>query len=199
MRRRVKSSPGLQWGCAGLALALLGYALVHRWLLIAALLVGIAVLVVVLLSRERPPHGQQLVILASPPLENLRDTLTALSALGLDVSEPALPGATEIDLVRTVELRLRPDPDEFTIDFQRLASASGGLLTKADQVTLQVALRDYELTAADMLPRLNAQLDPAKGRFFYADEADSRIVFLTPNQVQALSERGWRFRPGQHG
>jgi hypothetical protein len=73
-------------------------------------------------------------------------------------------------------------------------NASGGLLRTADQVALQVALLDYELSADDMLPLLNAQLDPSKGQFFYVSEEDNEVVFLTPNQVQALTARGWQFQ-----
>jgi hypothetical protein len=126
-------------------------------------------------------------------VKNLPDTLTALSSLGLDISEPGLLG-TEVDLIRALVLRLRSRTQDFGTGFQELVKASGGLLTKADQVTLQVALLDFELATADMLPLLNAQLDPAKGQFFYAGEDDDRVVFLTPSQVQALTARGWRFQ-----
>jgi hypothetical protein len=173
-------------------LALLGYALAHQWLLVSLILAALGVVVIIFVARDRRRPRSGLTILSSPRVEDVHDTLTALSAIGLDVldSEPALPGATELDRVRVVELRLRRD---FETCFQQLASASGGLLTKADQVTLQVALLDRELSAADMLPLLNSQLDPAKGQFFYVSEDDDRVVFLTPEQVQALSARGWRF------
>lgn len=162
-----------------------------QWLAIAVVLFVIVAFVLQL--RKRPRHEPQRGILWSPRVKNLPDTLTALSSLGLDVSEPALLG-TEVDLIRTVVLRLQSRTQNFGPDFQELVKASGGLLTKGDQVTLQVALLDFELSAADMLPLLNAQLDPSKGQFFYIGEDDDRVVFFTPNQVQALTARGWRFQ-----
>lgn len=165
-----------------------------QWLLLIAVVLFV-IAAFAFRSREKPRHEPQRVILSSPRIKvkNLPDTLTVLSSLGLDISERALLG-TEVDLIRTVELRLWSRTQDFGTGFQELVKASGGLLTKADQVTLQVALRDYELSAADTLPLLNAQLDPSEGQFFYASEEDNGVVFLTPNQVQALTARGWRFQ-----
>lgn len=107
-----------------------------QWLLIVVVLFVLAAFV--FRPRERSRHEPQRVILSSPRVKNLSDTLAALSSLGLDISEPALLG-TEVDLIRSVVLRLRSRAQDFGADFQELVKASGGLLTKADQVTLQVA------------------------------------------------------------
>ena len=99
-----------------------------------------------------------------------------------------------MDLVRAVPFVLRFDPDDFVVDFQKIVNASGGVLTDADRVTLQVALRSPDSPIIDKLTLLNSQLDPQKGQFFYARKGDNRIVFLTPRQYRALSSRGWEFQ-----
>lgn len=162
-----------------------------QWLIIAVVLFIIASLF--FQRRERPRREPERVILSSPRVTNLPDTFSALSALGLDVSK-SYSIDTEVDLIRGIALRLWSRSQDFGPGFQELVQASGGLLRKADQVTLQVALLDFELSPADELPLLNAQLDPSKGQFFYVSEEDDRVVFLTPSQVQALTVRGWRFQ-----
>jgi len=143
--------------------------------------------------RKKPRNERDRLILSSPPVEDLPGTLTALAALGLGVAEPSRV-ATEMDLVPAVELRLRSRTQECGADFQELVKASGGLLTKADQVTLQVALLDFELSNADTLPVLNDQLESSKGQFYYVREEGDQVVFLTPDQVAALTARGWQFQ-----
>ncbi len=62
-----------------------------QWSLIAVTLFIASVIASFFLQRrEKPRHAPERVILSSPRIKNLPETLTALSALGLDVSEPPL-------------------------------------------------------------------------------------------------------------
>jgi hypothetical protein len=173
-------------------LILAGALLAHRWLLfaVALLLFTVLVLWMVFAQPGRPPVAQKTVV-ASPPVVSVPDTLAALASLGLEAQspEPARWPLQEADLVRSVQIRTIQD----LLDrFEELASAAGGLLIPADKVALQVARLDIELTHADRLRLLNAQLDPARGQFFFASKMEERVVFLTPAQVEALGGRGWR-------
>ena len=179
-------------GAAGIALALASRLVTHQWLVFAVILVGVAAAVIALVVQDRRPHKPNLTILSSPRVRDLRDTLTALSSMGFDIPASEAFGETEQDLLQAVGLPLKGSA--LANGFQQFASASGGLLTEADRITLQVALQDRELRTVDLLPLLNSQLDPAKGQFFYISEEEDRIVFLTPQQAQALSGRGWRIQ-----
>lgn len=202
----MKSSSRIRYlGCVCGALILIYYGLREPWwLLIAACLAGILALVILALrmgalqwpepGEEAPSQGPVLMVLSSPRVNNVEEVRSALSSIGLDCSEPAPEGAAEMDLVRTVPFVLRFDPDDFVVDFQKIVNASGGVLTDADRVTFQVALRTPDRPMVDRLTLLNSQLDPQKGQFFYARKGDNRIVFLTPRQYRALSSRGWELQ-----
>jgi hypothetical protein len=174
------------------------------WLLITACLAGIAALVIAALrmgalqwpepDEEVPGQGPELIVLSSPRVNNVQEVRSALSSIGLDCSEPVSEGAAEVDLVRAVPFVLRFAPDDFVVDFQKIVNASGGVLTDADRVTFQVALRSLDRPLVDNLALLNSQLDPQKGQFFYVGKGDNRIVFLTPRQYRALSLRGWELQ-----
>lgn len=193
----MKISPGMRYLggiCGVLMLTYYGLRAAPWWLLIAAGLAGIVALVIVALRGEVPRQGPELIVLSSPRVDHVQEVRSALSSIGLDCLEPAPVGATEMDLVRAVPFVLRFNPDDFVVDFQKIVNASGGVLTDADRVSFQVALRDPELPIAEWLPLLNSQLEPQKGQFFYAREDDNLIVFLMPGQYRALSSRGWEFQ-----
>jgi hypothetical protein len=190
-----KESPhSASWGCGLGAIGLAAWGLLahHYWLTFTLVSIGVAGALFRLLLPGRSLPGPQPTILAAPAVNDLPDTLVALSTIGLEVDTAATTAllTTELALLRTVPLEL--DHYDVITGVERIKKATGGLLTTADLLPLRY---DIEMRGVDRLPFLNSQMDLTKGRFYYTPEQDYRqVVFLTPLQAQALSARGWSFR-----
>ena len=134
---------------------------------------------------------EQTRIVSTPSIGDREEATKALSALGLAIATRGVETrpATEVDLLSTFSLAL--DPDDLQTGIERIREATGWALVTENLLPLHY---DFELPAADRLPTLNSQVDPAKGQLFYTPERDfHRVVFLSPGQVAALTDRGWKF------